>query len=39
MPGSIVIKVKGGQRNHNFGLAIDVFPIWSRWQDPHEKGR
>ena len=23
----------------NFGLAIDVFPIWSRWQDPHEKGR
>lgn len=28
MPGSIVTKVKGGQRNHNFGLAIDVFPIW-----------
>ena len=28
MPGSIVTKAKGGQSNHNFGLAIDVFPIW-----------
>ena len=28
MPGSIVTNAKGGQSNHNFGLAIDVFPIW-----------
>ena len=28
IPGSIVTKAKGGQSNHNFGLAIDVFPIW-----------
>lgn len=28
MPRSIVTNAKGGQSNHNFGLAIDVFPIW-----------
>ena len=28
MPGSKVTNAKGGQSNHNFGLAIDVFPIW-----------
>ncbi|PKG36731.1 LysM peptidoglycan-binding domain-containing protein, partial [Psychrobacter sp. Sarcosine-3u-12] len=25
--GSIVTKAKGGQSNHNFGVAIDVFPL------------
>ncbi|TCP88657.1 D-alanyl-D-alanine carboxypeptidase-like protein [Cricetibacter osteomyelitidis] len=28
LPGNIVTKAKGGQSNHNFGLAIDVFPVW-----------
>ena len=28
MHRSIVTNAKGGQSNHNFGLAIDVFPIW-----------
>ncbi|SHF01926.1 DUF6443 domain-containing protein [Chryseobacterium takakiae] len=26
-PGSIVTKAKGGQSNHNFGLAVDVVPM------------
>ena len=30
--GSIVTKAKGGQSNHNFGVAIDVFPL-------HEDGK
>lgn len=31
-PGSVVTKAKGGQSNHNFGVAIDVFPL-------HEDGK
>ena len=27
-PGSIVTKARGGQSNHNFALAVDVFPLW-----------
>ena len=27
--GSIVTNAKGGQSNHNFALAVDVFPLWS----------
>lgn len=26
--GSIVTNAKGGQSNHNFALAVDVFPLW-----------
>lgn len=26
--GSIVTNAKGGQSNHNFSLAVDVFPLW-----------
>ncbi|MDO7193135.1 LysM peptidoglycan-binding domain-containing protein [Acinetobacter nosocomialis] len=27
-PGSIVTRARGGQSNHNFALAVDVFPLW-----------
>lgn len=27
--GSIVTNAKGGQSNHNFALAVDVFPLWN----------
>lgn len=27
-PGGIVTNAKGGQSNHNFALAVDVFPLW-----------
>lgn len=27
--GRIVTKAKGGQSNHNFALAVDIFPLWS----------
>ena len=30
--GSIVTKAKGGQSNHNFALAVDVFPLWEDGQ-------
>lgn len=26
--GNIVTNAKGGQSNHNFALAVDVFPLW-----------
>lgn len=26
--GSIVTRARGGQSNHNFALAVDVFPLW-----------
>lgn len=31
-PGSVVTKAKGGQSNHNFALAVDVFPLWEDGQ-------
>lgn len=27
--GRIVTKAKGGQSNHNFALAVDIFPLWA----------
>lgn len=30
--GSIVTQAKGGQSNHNFALAVDVFPLWEDGQ-------
>lgn len=30
--GSIVTNAKGGQSNHNFALAVDVFPLWDDGQ-------
>lgn len=27
-PGRIITKARGGYSNHNFALAVDVFPIW-----------
>ena len=32
VPGSVVTKAKGGQSNHNFALAVDVFPLWEDGQ-------
>ena len=26
--GSIVTNARGGQSNHNFALAVDIFPLW-----------
>ena len=31
-PGSVVTRAKGGQSNHNFALAVDVFPLWEDGQ-------
>jgi len=30
--GNIVTNAKGGQSNHNFALAVDVFPLWDDGQ-------
>ncbi|OTG88603.1 LysM peptidoglycan-binding domain-containing protein [Acinetobacter sp. ANC 3813] len=30
--GSVVTNAKGGQSNHNFALAVDVFPLWEDGQ-------
>lgn len=31
-PGKIITKARGGYSNHNFALAVDVFPIWEDGQ-------